>query len=147
MQSTKKKPTKYVSDKIKLFYINNYIDAKTKKNMQKKRIRKVQEGGFSKIYNCIKGRIYSTFREHNIPFDLSYDEIIGCTEKELEAYMHMKLKPNMTFENHGEWEVDHIIPVSSFTFTDKSDISACFKYTNLQPLWFIENRQKSNKIL
>jgi hypothetical protein len=58
-----------------------------------------------------------------------------------------KLKDNMTFDNHGEWEVDHIIPVSSFDFKDYNNVLKCFNYTNLQPLWKKENREKSNKIL
>jgi hypothetical protein len=147
IMKTTKKQTKYISNKIKLYYINRYIDSKAKNDMQKKRIKKVREGGFSKIYNCIISRIYSTFQKYNIPFNMSYDEIIGCTEKELETYIYTKLKPNMTFDNHGEWEIDHIKPVSSFTFTNQCDIFLCFNYTNLQPLWFQENRQKSNKII
>jgi hypothetical protein len=44
----------------------------------------------------------------------------------------------MTFENYGEWEIDHMTPISKFNLKD---------YKNLQPLWMIDNRKKSNKIL
>lgn len=46
---------------------------------------------------------------------------------------------------HG-WHVDHIIPCSSFDLTDIKQQKICFHYTNLQPLWAIDNLKKSNKI-
>jgi hypothetical protein len=144
MQKTKQK---YVSEKIKLYYKKIFRDNKVIENMKQKRIKKMQDGGFNKVYNSVRRRIYNTFQKFNIPFDRSYDEIIGCTEAQLELYIFNKLKPDMTFENYGEWEIDHIIPVSHFKFEDKSDIAICFHYTNLQPLWFKENRQKSDKIV
>lgn len=52
----------------------------------------------------------------------------------------------MNFDNYGEWEIDHIIPVSSFDFNIKNNIFKCFNYKNLQPLWKLENRKKSNKL-
>ncbi len=53
------------------------------------------------------------------------------------------MKEGMTYENYGEWEVDHILPFSGFDF---NKIRECCHYTNLQPLWYEENRKKSNKI-
>lgn len=44
----------------------------------------------------------------------------------------------MNFKNYGEWEIDHIIPVSSFDFSIKQNIFECFNFRNLQPLWRIE---------
>ena len=53
----------------------------------------------------------------------------------------------MTFENYGEWQIDHIYPISKYDFTDINNFYECFHYTNLQPLWAEENRIKSNKII
>ena len=51
----------------------------------------------------------------------------------------------MSWENHGKWHIDHIIPLS--TANTEEDILNLCHYTNLQPLWAEDNIKKSNKIL
>jgi hypothetical protein len=51
----------------------------------------------------------------------------------------------MTWDNHGEWHIDHIIPISSGK-TEDEVLKLCH-YTNLQPLWKEDNLKKSDKIL
>ena len=49
----------------------------------------------------------------------------------------------MKWSNHGEWEIDHIKPISTFDdLTKKSQQLICFNYKNLQPLWKQENNSK-----
>ena len=55
----------------------------------------------------------------------------------------------MTWENYGEWHVDHKLPITSFNFTTvfDDDFKKCWALDNLQPMWGNENISKSNKIL
>ena len=48
----------------------------------------------------------------------------------------------MTWDNHGQWHIDHIKPCAKFDLTDKDQQKACFHYTNLQPLWKEDNLSK-----
>lgn len=49
----------------------------------------------------------------------------------------------MSWNNHGEWEIDHIKPVTSFNIYELPSIVNALN--NLQPLWKKDNRQKYNK--
>ena len=51
----------------------------------------------------------------------------------------------MTWENYGEWHIDHIIPLDSAN--DENELYSLCYYTNLQPLWGNENIRKGAKIL
>ena len=44
-----------------------------------------------------------------------------------------------------EIHIDHIKPCAKFDLTKKEEQEKCFHYTNLQPLWAIDNMMKSNK--
>lgn len=74
--------------------------------------------------------------------------LLGCTIKELKKYLESQFDNNMSWENYGSyWHIDHIIPCSSFDFTDPIQQQKCFHYTNLQPLEAKTNIRKGNKIL
>ena len=46
----------------------------------------------------------------------------------------------MNWENHGKWEVDHIIPIKSAK--NEEELIAILHHKNLQPLWKEENSTK-----
>ena len=74
------------------------------------------------------------------------EKLVGCYWIDLRVYLEAKFLPGMTWENYGTWHIDHIRPCSSFDLTDPAQQRECFHYTNLQPLWAIDNLIKSNSI-
>jgi hypothetical protein len=73
------------------------------------------------------------------------ENILGCTIEEFRIYMYSKFKNGMSFENHGKWHLDHIIPLSKAK--TEEEIIKLNHYTNFQPLWAIDNIRKGNKII
>lgn len=69
------------------------------------------------------------------------------TVEELRAYLADKFVPGMSWENHGEWHIDHIKPLASFDLEDAIQYAEACHYTNLQPLWKLDNLSKGAKIL
>jgi len=69
-------------------------------------------------------------------------ESLGCSIPELKAHLESLFQPGMTWANRGEWEIDHIRPCASFNLLDPEQQRCCFHFTNLQPLWKAQNRQK-----
>jgi formylglycine-generating enzyme required for sulfatase activity len=54
----------------------------------------------------------------------------------------------MNWDNHGScWEIDHIIPIAHFDLTNAEEQQKAFHFTNLQPLYWKENRIKSDRIV
>jgi hypothetical protein len=46
----------------------------------------------------------------------------------------------------GKWNIDHMLPLDSFDLTDSAQLKLACHYTNLQPLWSVENSAKGSKI-
>jgi len=140
----KYKKDNYIKNKIGNYYKNKYKNKYIKNNIRNKRIKNRKISTINKIYHNLENRIYKIFTEYNLEFNISYKELIGCNTKELKNFISNKFKDGMTFTNYGEWELDHIKPVSKFNFNNRNELFECFNYTNLQPLWRSENRKKSN---
>ena len=73
-------------------------------------------------------------------------ELLGCTVDELKEHLESKFEEGMTFDNYGEWHIDHIKPCVSFDLTDPEEQRTCFNWVNLQPLWAKDNMSKGDKL-
>lgn len=72
-------------------------------------------------------------------------ELIGCSVEEFMAHIERQFAPGMSWSNIGAWELDHRVPCASFDMTKPEQQRACFHFSNLQPLWALENRSKSSR--
>lgn len=72
--------------------------------------------------------------------------VLGYTAAEFRAHLEARFKPGMRWSNYGEWQIDHIIPQSKFSYsmTTDPDFHKCWALSNLQPLWKAENLRKSH---
>lgn len=77
----------------------------------------------------------------------SWVDLVPYGMDELRDHIERQFTKGMTWENMGDWHVDHIVPVASFNFTSPEDdeFKACFALTNLRPMWARENQRKSAK--
>jgi hypothetical protein len=71
--------------------------------------------------------------------------LLGCSLAKAQSHLESQFSLGMTWDNHGEWHIDHIRPCASFDLTDPEQQKECCHYTNLQPLWAAENLAKSDK--
>lgn len=98
-----------------------------------------------KLKKVLRSRLKSAVKRANTTKSKKTFKLIGCNTLFLKKYIGNILKEGMTWENHGEWHIDHIKPCASFDLSDPKQQIMCFHYTNLQPLWEEENLRKSNK--
>ena len=78
-----------------------------------------------------------------------WESLVGYTLTELMEHLESKFQPGMTWDNYGEWHIDHIIPISYFDYSSYDDetFKICWDLNNLQPLWAKDNLIKSNKLI
>jgi len=89
----------------------------------------------TRIYQALKGRADKTKTTR---------ALIGCSIEELKEHLRKQFLKGMTWENYGDWHVDHIKPCASFNLHSEIEQEECFNYLNLQPLWAIDNLKKSS---
>lgn len=152
----------YLSNKSKTWYENNkehrkqYLKEYREKNIDKirktkrdyERNRKARDPLY-KLINNFRTAIYQVLKENNINKNGHYFDILKYTPEQLISHLESKFSENMTWDNYGEWHVDHIKPISSFMILEIGDeeFMNCWSLDNLQPLWGNENIKKSNKLL
>lgn len=91
----------------------------------------------SRLNKVIKGETKS----------VSTKKLIGCSIEKLLEHLENQFQDGMTWDNYGEWHIDHIKPCALFDFTKVKDQRECFHYTNLQPLWAEDNLRKKDKYI
>lgn len=74
----------------------------------------------------------------------SWKTMVPYTLDDLFRHLERQFLPGMTWANRGEWEIDHIVPLSSFRFSapEDAEFQAAWALTNLRPLWRPDNRSK-----
>src|SRR5690606_31271510 len=98
-----------------------------------------------KLAKNLRGRLHSVLKKNSKVGSAVRD--LGCTLAELKLYLESKLQPGMTWENYGKfgWHIDHIKPLASFDLTDSNQLKEAVHYSNLQPLWAVDNLKKGKR--
>lgn len=100
-----------------------------------------------KLLNNLRTRTKDYLFKMNNFSDEKLKSIIGCSADELITHFESQFKEGMSWDNYGfyGWHIDHIIPLSSAK--NEEELLKLSHYTNLQPLWMLENIKKGNKII
>lgn len=74
---------------------------------------------------------------------------LGYSAADLRSHLERQFQKGMSWDNYGEWHIDHIVPLASFRISGLSDpeFKAAWALTNLRPLWGAENIQKGARRL
>jgi len=74
-------------------------------------------------------------------------EILGYTINDLREHLEKQFLKGMGWHNMDQWDIDHIVPLSSFRLKgpDDPDVRVAWGLPNLRPLWRPQNQTKSDK--
>lgn len=126
-----------------LNYAEQYrIKNKTKINNRQANYRKKRYAcdPLFKLMSTCRSRISQALKRQSYKKTKSSYDLLGCSWLELRIYLENQFTVGMSWENYGEWHVDHIVPLCSAS--NEQEILALFHYTNLQPLWAVDNLKK-----
>lgn len=144
------------AEQSKIFRIKNAEKIREKKRQYNKRIgnqrkrewqkEKMKDVNF-KITKNLRGRVYVALKRG--VKSAGTMELLGCTIDFFKTYFESLFTEGMNWEKYmeGGIHIDHIIPCSKFDLTKEEEQRKCFHYTNLQPLWALDNLIKGTKIL
>ena len=69
---------------------------------------------------------------------------LGCSLDDMRLKLENQFEPGMSWDNWGEWHIDHIRPLSSFNLEDRKELLQAVNFQNLMPLWAKENLSKND---
>jgi len=113
----------------------------------KSKERKLKDPIF-KFSENIRSLISISFKKQiGIKKSLKTETILGCSLDFFREYILSLCPEGVTLKDFGKYgyHIDHILPIS-LGITEE-DVIKLNHYTNLRPLWWKDNIQKSNKII
>lgn len=115
------------------------------KEIRTRHKKKKMQDPWYRLNNSISCQIRNSINDKG---GRSWQDAVGFTLEELKKHLELQFVDGMSWDNYGEWHVDHITPVSSFTCSSIEDkeFKSCWHISNLRPLWAVENIKKRNKL-
>jgi len=145
----------HVKAKKKLYKLNNreYISIKGREYSQRPEIQdrrrertryRLKNDPIFKLKCNVRTRIRLYVKRGLAKKTLPTSILIGCSWEFLKTHLEKQFKPNMNWANYGKWHIDHYRPMASFNLFSQNELLECCNFSNLQPLWAIENLRKSD---
>ena len=118
---------------------------KTKRDYE--RNRKARDPLYKLISN-FRTAIYQVLKESNVEKNKHYFDILQYTPEQLISHLENKFTDKMSWDNYGDWHVDHKLPITHYNIQEMGDseFMKCWSLDNLQPMWGVDNIKKSNKL-
>tara|TARA_R110002012_G_scaffold77465_1_gene196649 strand:- start:580 stop:1434 length:855 start_codon:yes stop_codon:yes gene_type:complete len=131
-------------------HVKKYLEENRPSTRARARIRRKERYRNDPLYKCrvlVRGAVREGFRKKNFHKRHKTSKILKCSFEYFFNYVKKQFKEGMTWKNHGEWELDHIIPLG--LAETEEEVIALNHYSNFQPLWKKENGSggKSNKLI
>ena len=93
----------------------------------------------------LRVRTSNAFRNKGYRKNTKTQHMLGVDWEVAKQHIERQFTKGMNWGNHGEWHIDHIIPLASAKTPER--LKQLCHYTNLQPMWAEENISKKDKII
>ena len=143
-----------IKENSKQYYEANKEKKKEYKEANKEKIKEVMRkytkqrrkvDSLFKMKCNLRKRTYSAFKTKGYKKTSQTQEMLGVDWEVCKAHIERQFTKGMNWSNYGEWQIDHIIPLASAK--NEKELRKLCHYRNLQPLWAVDNLNKSDKII
>lgn len=102
-----------------------------------------------KMHTNISSIIRRAMKSQNGVKDGKTFEHLPYTLEQLKEHIESQFEEWMTWDNYGQWHIDHIYPQSKLPYDslEHPNFQKCWALKNLRPLCAKENIRKSDKII
>lgn len=95
----------------------------------------------------LRNRLNQMLRKNKTDKQGSAVRDLGCSLGYFREYIGGLFREGMSWENYGsDWHLDHIVPLCQFDLFDREQFLKSCHYTNIQPLWVVENQSKGGRL-
>ena len=139
-----------INERHKQYYQENkqrrkqYEDENKERANERKKQRRLTDPLYKLTCN-LRSRTKDAFKRKSYRKTSKTAEMLGVPYEVVKDHIERQFTKGMTWENQGEWHIDHIIPLASAQ-TESELIKLCH-YTNLQPLWAMDNLSKNANVI
>jgi len=123
--------------------IKEYLKENKDKINKRQKNRKLSDPLFKMKCN-LRTRTSLAFKNKGYSKNTKTQEMLGVDWEITKKHIERQFTKGMNWSNQGDWHIDHIIPLSSANTEER--LKKLCHYTNLQPLWAIDNLIKSDVI-
>ena len=141
-EKNKEHLSKYIKE-----YRENNVDKIKQIKRDYERNRKARDP-LDKLISNFRTAIYQVLKESNVEKNKHYFDILQYTPEQLISHLENKFTDKMSWDNYGDWHVDHKLPITHYNIQEMGDseFMKCWSLDNLQPMWGVDNIKKSNKL-
>lgn len=114
-------------------------------NIQRVSCKECDPNGY--LAQTVRSRVRDALKNNR---ELSSQEHLDCDIQTFREHIEAQFKDGMSWENHGEWHIDHVIPIKYKEDGEEPSLEVVMErlhYSNTQPLWAVENISKGNRFI
>ena len=119
--------------------------ARRKKAWVKNAIAAIKNNPQAKAAADIRHKNRYIIKNINTVKDETVMNMLGCNRAKFKNHIEKHFEVGMSWHNHGAWHQEHDKPLSKFDLLDPKQVKIANHYTNIYPMWGLNNYIKYNK--
>lgn len=129
---------------IRVAWVANNIE-KVRKTKKKHVAKKIATNPAYALAVRIRAGVMGALKTRSYAKKKVTSEILGCSYPDFQMHIERQFLPGMSWGRMKEIHIDHIIPL--VTAITEEDVIRLYHYSNLRPLWAVDNMKKGGKLL